>query len=254
MSWRVAAASVSGISHKASGQPCQDAYKVIRFNTHEGPEILGIFVADGAGSARFGREGATATVEAAASFWEDHLRHSVLKANAAVLGLFLLAVRSRLVSLAAKLDTSVRECACTFLNVLTFPDGVVTVKVGDGAIVLDLGDGYEVASKPMSGEYANTTWFITDPEENLHGEGIVYEVPAMRVAVFTDGLQRLALDAMLLQANPIFFGRRFATLKAALPEQEEQLNPALKAWLASEGINRHSGDDKTLVLALLREE
>lgn len=250
MTWRWAAASVAGTSHAITGEACQDACAVRLFSRHDGDKVLGIFVADGAGSARHGGEGAAAAVYAASLFWGEHLVNAALSVDPASMGRCVEAIRSRLESLAGERGESVRECACTFMSVLATPRDVVTFQIGDGGIVLDCGDGYSVATEPMNGEYANTTYFITESEDRISaGEGIWHSAPAKRIGVFTDGIQRLALDQALRKPNPHFFDRRFATLEAAAPDQRDQLEPALAAFLACEAINRHTDDDKTLVLA-----
>jgi hypothetical protein len=255
MTWRWAAASVAGTSHSVTDQPCQDACCVRLLSGNDGDHVLGIFVADGAGSARHGGEGAVAAVQAAAVFWAERLSFPDSSVDASSMGLCVVAIRARLASLAVDLGVPVRECACTFVSVLASSRDVVTFQVGDGGIVLDLGHGYLVATKPMSGEYANTTLFITESEDRISaGETIWHGAPAKRISVFTDGLQRLALDHTLTEANPRFFDRRFATLEAASPDQEDQIEPALAAFLACDAINRHTDDDKTLVLASLMSE
>lgn len=255
MTWRWAAASVAGTSHSATGQSCQDACCVRLLPSHDGDSVLGVFVADGAGSARHGGEGAEVAVHAAAMFWAERLSAPDSLIDASSMGLCLQAIRARLASLAGELGVSVRECACTFMSVLASSRDVVTFQVGDGGIVLDLGHGYFVATKPMIGEYANTTYFVTESEDRIsEGEVIWHGAPARRVSVFTDGLQRLALDHSLGRANPRFFDRRFATLEAASPDQQDQIEPALAAFLACEAINRHTDDDKTLVLASFMSE
>ncbi len=250
MTWRWAAASVVGTSHSATGQPCQDACCVRLLPSRDGDSVLGVFVADGAGSARHGGEGAEAAVHAAAMFWAERLSAPDSSIDASSMGLCVEAIRARLATLADERGVPVRECACTFVSVLASSTDVVTFQVGDGGVVLDLGDGYLVATKPMIGEYANTTYFITESEDRIsEGEAIWHGAPARRISVFTDGLQRLALDHSLGKANARFFDRRFATLEAASPDQKDQIEPALAAFLACEAINRHTDDDKTLVLA-----
>lgn len=255
MKWRWAAASVAGTSHLGAGQTCQDAYCVRLLATHGGENVLGIFVADGAGSARFGGDGASVAVRTAAGFWADVLGKPDSTIDAVSMGRSVLAIRDQLDSLAKERNAPVQECACTFLCVLASPTEVVTIQLGDGAMVLDLGNGYSVATRPMSGEYANTTYFITESEDRIAaGEVIWHGTPARRISVFTDGLQRLALDGTLANSNPRFFDRRFATLEAASHDQMDQLEPALAAFLSCDAINRHTDDDKTLVLASLAPE
>ncbi len=101
---------------------------------------------------------------------------------------------------------------------------------------------------PQSGEYANQTWFITEPnfEEALLLD--VVEGPIDRLAMFTDGLQRLALHEATRSVHAPFFIPLFDRLAsvsdAALLEQP------LRKWLDSEAINQRTDDDKTLLLTM----
>jgi len=251
MSWRWAAASVAGTSHLACGQPCQDANCVKLLPACGGAEVLAAVVADGAGSARFGGEAALLAVHTAMSFLEKLVAGSVGSLDPIGLGRCVLLVREELARLAEERRVEVRECACTFLVALVTQEQSVTLQVGDGAIVLDFGDGLVVATRPMTGEYANTTFFITDSESQLADAEVIWHGgPAKRVSVFTDGLQFLALARSQADANPAFFHKRFATLEATSPELLAQLDPALAGFLACDAVNRATDDDKTLVLAV----
>ena len=70
------------------------------------------------------------------------------------------------------------------------------------------------------------------------------------LAVFTDGLQRLALDFTTRQPYGAFFRPFFERLRTE-PEPETLLEP-LREFLDSPRVNDRTDDDKTLVLALSR--
>ena len=105
----------------------------------------------------------------------------------------------------------------------------------------------------MSGEYANMTNFVTDENAIEVLATKVYPGRANRVAVFTDGMQRLALNMSTNTAHEPFFDPLFRVLSLATSEQESQLEAALSAFLNSEAVNERTDDDKTLVLAIDRE-
>ena len=70
-------------------------------------------------------------------------------------------------------------------------------------------------SRPAHGEYASSTYFVTDdPEPQLRyiSQGGQYT----KVAVFSDGLERLALDF----SNTVAFARFFELMFSPLSEFE----------------------------------
>jgi hypothetical protein len=75
--------------------------------------------------------------------------------------------------------------------------------------------------------------------------------PALRVAAFSDGLQRLAIDMARLTPHAPLFDRLFATMHAASAAQESELEPALERFLNRPEVNERTDDDKTLALAVM---
>ena len=69
------------------------------------------------------------------------------------------------------------------------------------------------------------------------------------VALFSDGLQRLALHYQTRTAHAGFFKPMLATLRAAPADALESLSTQLAAYLSSPAVNERTDDDKTLVLA-----
>lgn len=117
--------------------------------------------------------------------------------------------------------------------------------------MLDVGQGLEVPVVPMSGEYANMTHFLTDEDAINQMVTKTYPDIALRVAVFSDGLQRLALNMADNTAHDPFFANFFKVLGTSTPEQEEHLHGALVRFLQSPAVNDRTDDDKTLALAVL---
>jgi len=124
------------------------------------------------------------------------------------------------------------------------------MQIGDGAVVLDVGEGLHVSIIPMSGEYANMTYFVTDKDAIDILETRAYPNMATKVAAFTNGIQRLAIDMKTNTVHEPFFSPLFQVLSTSLPEQEEQLEGALLNFLNGEEINERTDDDKTLALAV----
>ena len=125
------------------------------------------------------------------------------------------------------------------------------LQVGDGAIVYrSASSPFTPALWPQNGEYANTTWFVTD-EEAADLVQLARVSGVDEVALLTDGLQSLALRFASREAHGPFFEPMFRSLRGPEPAGDG----AVAAFLGSERVNARTDDDKTLVLATrLREE
>ncbi|EJN10128.1 hypothetical protein PMI40_00215 [Herbaspirillum sp. YR522] len=94
------------------------------------------------------------------------------------------------------------------------------------------------------------TSFITDENavEVLLTKAYVNQ--ATLAAVFSDGIQRIALNMATNTPHEPFFAPFFKTLKSTTDEQEDQLQGLLAKFLASPQVNERTDDDKTLALAV----
>ena len=102
---------------------------------------------------------------------------------------------------------------------------------------------------PDNGEYENLTYFATDPQAADHLRFDTADRAVDEIALFSDGLQRLALHYQTRTAHPPFFRPLFAAVRAADGEAAESLSGRLAAYLSSPPINERTDDDKTLILA-----
>ena len=212
--------------------------------------MLSVFVADGAGSAAKGGEGAELAIEAAAAFIAKKVKQGEFGLGDGLATEIVLAVREHIYAAAETEKLKARDFACTFLGVLSTAVGTLVLQVGDGGVVLDTGEGFEVAVVPMSGEYANMTHFVTDEDAVTVLATKAYSTRALRVAAFTDGIQRLALNLATNTPHEPFFAPFFNGMARATAEQEEQLHGLLVRFLGSAPVNERTDDDKTLALAL----
>ncbi len=251
MSWRVVGASEVGTSHVTVGRDCDDSCWAQVGATSTGMPFLQLFVADGAGSASNGGEGAELAIQAAADFIEKKLKLPEFGLSDELATECVMAVREKIYARADASGLKARDFACTFLGVLSCRLGTLALQIGDGGIVLDVGQGLEVPVVPMSGEYANMTHFVTDDDAINQMVTKPYSGIAVRVAVFSDGLQRLALNMADNTAHEPFFANFFKVVGASTPEQDEQLHGALVRFLQSPAVNDRTDDDKTLALAVL---
>lgn len=251
MSWRVVAASEIGTSHVANGTACEDSCwaQVDRLPT--GQPLLSIFVSDGAGSAAKGGEGAELAIQAAADFIAKKLKQGEFGLSDTLATDLVAFVRERIYGKAEADGLNARDFACTFLGLLSSPRGTLVLQIGDGGVVLDVGSGLELAVVPMGGEYANMTHFVTDEDAISVLLSKTYPDPAFRVAAFSDGLQRLALNMTANTPHEPFFAPFFNGMAKATPEQEDQLQALLVKFLGGAAVNERTDDDKTLALAIL---
>lgn len=250
VTWRVVAASAVGTSHTATSTACQDSCLAQAETDSDKPPLLTIFVADGAGSVPHGGIGAELAIEAATAFVGQHYTQSgeyALTDHWAVE--CVQAVRAKIYAAADQQRAKAREYACTFLGVVASPFATLLMQIGDGGIVVDVGNGLEVPITPMAGECANMTNFITD--KNAIDVLAVAALPARpeRVAVFSDGIQRLALNMATNTAHAPFFTPFFTVLATATAAQEDYLQAELARFLQSPAVNERTDDDKTLALA-----
>ena len=133
------------------------------------------------------------------------------------------------------------------------------MQVGDGAVVVhwedtpQSSDGYDWIFWADEAAYANETTFLTDERAagNLQHTLVNYRLD--EVALFTDGLQRLALHYETRTAHAPFFEPMFAPLRAAANDgRANELSASLAAFLDSPSVNERTDDDKTLILATRR--
>jgi hypothetical protein len=238
--WKLVYGSVRGTSHVQSGQPCQDSCV---------GHVVGTTVvaacSDGAGSAELSHLGSGCAVE---RFMQE-ARQS-LKATSPdrdVIESWVDRTREMVLEEAAAQGVPPRQLACTLLGAVVGDEWAAFIQIGDGVIVFDSGNGFELAFWPDNGEYANTTRFITDED---YRERLRIEIVTRRVselAILTDGLQMLALDFANARVHDRFFAPLFRTLRNG--PSEDTLRASLLDFMDSKRVNDRTDDDKTILLA-----
>jgi len=250
MTWLVVNASAAGTSHAADKKPCEDRSLARVEARREKEPLLMLFAADGAGSARCGGKGAELAVEAAAKFVSKrYAEKKSLALDEKLAEKCVRAARQKIIDEAARKKAVARDYACTFLGVIGTPSATLLMQVGDGGIVVDTGNGLEVPITPPSGEYANMTNFITDENAMDALATRALQGGVKKAALFTDGLQRLALKMDSNTAHEPFFTNFFKVLATADKSREKALQKELEQFLQSPAVNDRTDDDKTLVLA-----
>lgn len=255
--WKYGCASVAGTLHLKSSAACQDASRVEVVVDASGNEVLIAAASDGAGSAALAQLGA----KLACDLFVDEVKSRIESGDSRAISSdnffadWIGKFRQRVVGWPGASGARLQDYACTLLAAVVWPDRAAYFQLGDGAIVeLRRGetDRYSVVCWPQQGEYANSTNFLTDDDaaEKIFCEmktGAVDEV-----AIFTDGIQRLALDYRAQTAHAPFFEPLFAWLRQRDGGHSRELSDSLTAYLNSEKINSRTDDDKTLILATRR--
>lgn len=247
--WRVVGATVAGTSHQKLGQPCQDAA-----GWALGPDrCLIIAVADGAGSAKLGGEGAQLAVSTAVNYLagrkslgsEDSSKKDLISA--------LEHARAALTSDAEKRDVELRDLATTLILLQATPDSVTALQVGDGsAIIGDLQSGVVGLTKPQVGEYINETSFITADDAMDRVETVTHQGSVSGGAVFSDGLQMLALKMPEGTPHAPFFDPLLRFVSSAADAATADVE--LRSFLGSPRVISQTTDDLTLVLFALNDD
>jgi hypothetical protein len=248
VTWGWAIGTCRGTSHVRDNSECQDTSRCIA----AGPDrsILVAVVSDGAGSAKLSKKGSVLTCRTVSECARQHFVGGFAAPTDDELWSWLDQSRDRILLAAEKLGASPRDFAATLVAVLAMADETVVMHVGDGAAVISSEGQWLVPSWPAHGEYASTTYFVTDdPSADLRITRVPYSID--RAAVFTDGIERLVLRFSDQTASASFFDKLSATVRTLRrPGTTAQLNASLKAYLNSDTINERTDDDKSLIIAV----
>jgi hypothetical protein len=255
--WKYALASVIGTYHTEKTIPCQDNNACHLFSTDNDTEVLVAIVSDGAGSASRSETGSALAcsffLEEMKAFFECDGR--VCEITREFVERWIKRFQEQ-ISIRAQIEgLRPRDFACTFLAAVVGTDSAVFMQIGDGAIVTsgsDDSDEYNWIFWPQQGEYANITNFSTD---EAAAERLEYSLVDHRIdelAIFTDGLQGLALHYQSRKAHTPFFQPMFAWLRPISVGYSEKLSASLSSFLNSQKVNDRTDDDKTLILATRR--
>jgi Protein phosphatase 2C len=249
MMWRAIGGTATGTAHTAAGTN-EDAIRYEIIADKNGDEVLVCCVSDGAGSARHAARASFVATSAAMKELSDMVDYAdEVKEDhiyAAVEDIY-----DALILDAVEKGEEIAEFSCTLCGCFITANRAVFFQVGDGAIVRnDDSNFYSTVFWPQNGEYQNTTSFVID-DRNLGNLNIlILEERVNEVALFTDGLQMLALNMEGRSVHQPFFTDLFKFLRLAdNAEKVDVLNNKLAGYLDSKPINDRTSDDKTLFLA-----
>ncbi|MGL5083823.1 MAG: PP2C family serine/threonine-protein phosphatase [Microcoleaceae cyanobacterium] len=265
--WQVVAASVTGKSHEKQSLPCQDAhgYQALQDG------VLVIAVADGAGSAQLSDFGAQIAVKTAVETVVATLAETMGKAVVETrvegktepipvalddlwLELLMNAVNAARTAVEREAETQgveSRALATTLILTVATPAGVIAAQIGDGAVVVANPQGEITAlTTPHQGEHLNETTFLTCPDALETAQFQVFHQQPAHLAIFSDGLQLLALKLPEGIPHQPFFSPLFDFVRQV--QTENEATTQLVAFLKSPRVTERTDDDLTLVLAALQ--
>ena len=208
--WRHISHSVRGAAHLDENSSCQD-HNCVRILSVESADSLIACVADGAGSAKHSAIGSEiacdAVKELATVYFEQH--GCVDDVDDKVALHWCKEARTRIRDEANLREVPPRQFATTLCVAVVGTARSSFFQIGDGAIILGSGGVYGVVFWPQSGEYANTTNFLTSDDYADHVEFRSTDTRFSDLALLTDGLERLALRFDNQTPHAPFFSTAF---------------------------------------------
>lgn len=246
MTWTWVRATCRGTSHVSSGTPCQD-FSFCEALGADG-EFLVAVASDGAGSASHSQLGSALLCRTIALGARTHFRRSRDLPTQDIAWSWVDDARDRIRYVAEKSEIEFRQFAATLVCAIVGERSAVVLHIGDGASATLTEGLWSVPSWPENGEYASTTYFVTDdPTPRLRFVRLDAHVDA--VAVFTDGIERLALDFSRQRAHAPFFEAMLRPVQQGHPGRNRDLSNSLADYLNGAAINSRTDDDKSLILA-----
>jgi len=159
-------------------------------------------------------------------------------------------MRGRIEITSRTAELAPRDFAATLVGCIVGDGKAKVLHVGDGAAVYRTTNSEEwaVGSWPSHGQYASTTYFVTDdPEPSFQLSEI--EGSVSELAVFTDGIEHLVLNFSTRGAFPPFFDQMFSGFKSDGIAKNRKLSRHLCNYLGGPSVCDKTDDDKTLLLA-----
>jgi hypothetical protein len=245
MTWNIVAASVTGEAHLKQGKGNEDAFCLA--SRLDGSLVLA--VADGAGSASCGAEGAELATTSALKFLSKTEMPTTEESWQTLMLETAQHVHEKLEAHAITQEKESRDFACTLLVAILTPFYTIALQIGDGAIVGTNSETMSRLTKATHGEYASETVFVTSQDylEHCSCTTVVSE-NVTGLALLTDGLEPVAMNLQTDEPFAPFFSPLFQFVCSEKDTFEK--SQALSELLGSKRISQRTHDDKTLILAV----
>ena len=249
MNWKTIGESVIGTSHNTAGGTCEDNVRYRVTKDKFGDDVMICVASDGAGSAKYASWASAFATKEGIGILSLISQEPDRVQERDIFGM-VEDIYDVLAWEAEQKKVDIHEYSCTLLGCFIAKHKSIFFQIGDGAIVRNDGsDFYTPVWWPHNGEYQNTTAFIVDDRNLANLNILVLDEPVHEVAVFTDGLQMLALNMEDRNAHQPFFADMFRYLRLADDTPKlDILDRKLTEYLESEAVNNRTDDDKTLFL------
>lgn len=157
-------------------------------------------------------------------------------------------LRDRLAIVADQRGLARRQFAATLVLLAIKGDEMLALQIGDSAMVARHEGRWEAICWPENGEFASTTYFVTDdPEARLRTARLPLNYDAF--ALFSDGIEDVALDHLGVQPHTRFFDPMIKPIDQAKEAGKlVALSAALGRYLDGAALCERTDDDKTLIL------
>lgn len=248
MNFRWAIASEIGTSHLKDQTKRQDCARCFRLDNSKG-QILVAIVCDGAGSALYGRDGAILTCRILTNLARDYFKRNIDLPSNDLIWSWIDQVRDYLGEEAEKRSCGRKDFSSTLVMLIAGSSDVLTIHVGDGAIVArDENKAWICLSNSENGEYASTTFFITeDPCPKLRIQSFPNTYTAF--SLFSDGIEDLAIVQSSKNPHVPFFEKMILSVdQGKMKGNLSDLSNSLGSFLSSSKVCDRTDDDKSLIL------
>jgi len=217
------------------------------FDAMDGPVLI-MALADGAGSASHSADGARAGCSAAvlsAKMFIQQFGARSITADA-VREIFRDA-REEVRRQANETGCRPRDWASTLLIVVMSGQGTAMAQIGDGSIVIDFGEGFELAFL-RDQDMLNVTNFLIDEDAMDAVQVRVFDdIQPQRVLLTSDGLMPVLIDLRKSAPHTPVVERFLSVLDDRYFASDT--SELLESLLSHEQVNARTDDDKSIIMA-----